>query len=347
MTTYNIADNREHFNFLGRSDIADGKFIMDMTDAGIEFCADLEGDITFTYDSTEYGTRKIGLVLDNNYKNIYSMVLSPEAGSATFRLCIIKGVHNIKLYKLSEYKQGGLVLNDISFDGTFCETPEKNQLKFEFYGDSLTCGYGNLSLDRTSPDHRTNLQNGLLTYCALIARKYNAQIAVAAASGFGLTISCGGSYDDIYTAFTEYLSPERNIKWNFDNYKADVVFINLGTNDSEYCRNNPEASIPYDELHKAITDMVGIIRKHNPDCKLVFVSGVSGNMQIGEQIAVEPVYAAVAKETDNAYFINGMYNGQLGGDWHPNIEDHELVADKLSAELEKLMPDIFKANQSK
>ena len=70
-------------------------------------------------------------------------------------------------------------------------------------------------------------------------------------------------------------------------------------------------------------------------------------MQIGEQIAVEPVYAAVAKETDNAYFINGMYNGQLGGDWHPNIEDHELVADKLSAELEKQIPDIFKANQSK
>ena len=103
MTTYNIADNREHFNFLGRSDVADGKFIMDMTDAGIEFCADLEGDITFTYDSTEYGTRKIGLVLDNNFKNIYSMILSPEAGSATFRLCIIKGVHNIKLYKLSEY----------------------------------------------------------------------------------------------------------------------------------------------------------------------------------------------------------------------------------------------------
>ena len=343
MTTYNIAENKEHFNFLGRSDVANGKFIMDMTAAGIEFCADLEGDITFTYDSTEYGTRKIGLVLDDNYNNIYSMVLSPKAGRATFRLCIIKGVHNIKLYKLSEYTQGGLTLIDIAFDGKLCDAPEQPQLKFEFYGDSLTCGYGNLSVDRAAPDHRTNLQNGLLTYCAMICRKYNAQMSAAGASGYGLTISCGGSYDDIYTAFTEYLSPERGIKWDFDNYKADVVFINLGTNDQEYCRENPEAIITFDELHAAITDMVGIIRKHNSDCKLVFVSGVSGNMQQGDQIAVEPVYEAVAKETDNTYFINGMYNEQRGGDWHPNVDDHRLVADMLSAKLEKLMPEIFKA----
>lgn len=341
MTVYNIADNREYFNFLGRSDLADGRFIMDMTAAGIEFCADLEGDITFTYDSTEYGTRKIGLVLDDNFNNIYSMVLSPEAGSATFRLCIIKGVHNIKLYKLSEYAQGGLSLIDISFNGSFRDAPKKPSLKFEFYGDSLTCGYGNLSVDRTSPDHRTNLQNGLLTYCALIARKYGAQLAAAAASGYGLTISCDGNRDNIYKSFAQYLSPEKNLLWNFDNYKADVVFINLGTNDAEYCRNHPDCSISFDELHAAITDFIGIIRKNNPDCKLVFVNGVSGNMQIGEQIAVEPVYRAIADELDNAYFINGMSCQQRGGDWHPNIDDHAEVAQKLSAELEKLMPDIF------
>lgn len=345
MTTYNIAENRAHFNFLGRSDIANGKFIMDMTDAGIEFSADLEGDITFTYDSTEYGTRKIGLVLDDNYNNIYSMMLSPESGQATFRLCIVKGKHNIKLYKLSEYKMGGLSLFDISFNGTFCETPKQPQLKFDFYGDSLTCGYGNLSVDRSSPDHRANVQNGLLTYCALISRKYNAQLSVASASGFGITISCDGYCENTYKGFIDYLSPEQNIKWNLDNYKADVVFINLGTNDAEYCRNNPGASISFDSLHAAITDMVGIIRKHNPDCKLVFVSGVSGDMHIGNQIAVEPAYEAVVNEIDNAYFINRMYNGQLGGDWHPNIEDHKLVADKLSKELEKLMPDIFKADK--
>lgn len=341
MTEYNIADNRAHFNFLGRSGLSNGKFIMDMTAAGIEFSADLEGDITITYDSTSYGTRKIGLVLDNNYNNIYSMVLSPEKGSATFRLCIIKGVHNIKLYKLSEYAQGGLTLNTISFDGTFCETPKAPPLKFEFYGDSLTCGYGNLSLDRTSPDHRTNLQNGLLTYCALIARKYNAQLAVSAASGYGLTISCDGNSNNIYKSFAEYLSPEKNIKWDFDNYKADAVFINLGTNDSEYCRTHPDAEISYDELYAAVTDLVSIIRAHNPDCSLIFVSGVSGNMQIGEQIAVEPVYEAIANELDNAYFINNMYCGQRGGDWHPNLEDHKDVANKLSAELEKLPTDLF------
>lgn len=343
MTNYNIAKNREHFNFLGRSDIADGRFVMDMTAAGIEFCADLEGDITFGYDSTQYGTRKIGLVLDGNYNNIYSMVLSKESGTATFRLCITKGVHNIRLYKLSEYAQGGLSLTDISFDGTFCEKPKMTGLKFEFYGDSLTCGYGNLSVDRSSPDHRTNLQNGLLTYCALISRKYGAQMAVVAASGYGLTISCDGNRNNIYKSFVEYLSPERKYAWNFDNYAADVVFVNLGTNDSEYCRNHPDYSISFEQLHSAITDMVAIIRGHNPECKIVFVSGVSGNMQIGEQIAVEPVYRAVADEIGNAYFINGMTCEQRGGDWHPNVDDHKVVADKLSAELEKLMPDIFRS----
>lgn len=341
VNTYKISDISDKIRLLGRSGIIGECMVMDMTLSGYEFCADFSSSLMLSY-AVGFGTAKLGVVIDGDYDSIHMFDLHfNEKAFGTISVPIENGRHTVRVLKLSEYQFGGLVIKDMSFDGSFSETPTAPKLKFEFYGDSLTCGYGNMSENRNTPKNRAAVENSTRTYCSLISRKYNADISVASASGFGIVLSCDGLTHRTYKAFYSMLSPIREINWDFERYVADVVFINLGTNDKEFCRNNPGKIVSYDDLHDHLHSFISDIRKHNPNCCLIFVSGVSGDMKQDGQIDVDAVYENLVKEFDRAYFIDKMYTKQLGGDWHPNIDDHKDLADRLIVKLHTAIPEIF------
>ena len=110
--------------------------------------------------------------------------------------------------------------------------PATKSVKFEFIGNSITCGYGTEVTNRSAfNDSTSNFCHG---YAYLTAKEFNAETMVVARSGIGIYTNYGdqnslyGMMPDNY--FKTWLNASTN--WDFTKFTPDVVFINLGTNDT-------------------------------------------------------------------------------------------------------------------
>lgn len=338
MNTLKLVDIKDSINLLGRSVFSGDKLIMDMTVSGFEFKADFEGDISVAYGE-DNGDRKLGLVLDNYYYNMCTVDISDASGVATFNINAKKGEHIVRIVKLSEYPFGSCTLSELHINGTLLDKPEMPKLKFDFYGDSITCGYGNLSPDREPPKNLAFEENGYMTYSALISRYFGADMCVASASGYGYLTACDGT-DRLHKEYYNKYSVKNNIEYDFER-KPDVIFINFGTNDREFSKNSGTKR-SYDDFYPVIKDYIGFLRSKAPNAHIIFVSGVMGELAIDGLLDIDAVYKDIANETDNCYYISGLQCAQLGGNWHPNVDDHMEVAVRLIEKLEATLPEVFK-----
>lgn len=150
--------------------------------------------------------------------------------------------HVITLRKLSENNAGKVVCKGFCGDGYFEKTAQKNnQMQIEFIGDSITCGFGNMTEERDRGFY-TNEENGWMSHAAIAGRLLDAEVQIISCSGITLAESLNkeiweqpGMYS-IYT-YTDWFmekeleKPEYS-EWDFTSHRKDVIVVNLGTNDS-------------------------------------------------------------------------------------------------------------------
>ena len=138
----------------------------------------------------------------------------------------------IKAVKVNSADKGTVVLGGLSTDGEFATPPAKPALKLEFYGDSITCGYGINNLDA---DNAAN-EDGTATYAYLTAEQLGAQLYIQSYSGIslGLPMTTWGFGERQYmAAMYDWISPKvLSDKWNAEEYQADIIVVALGTNDA-------------------------------------------------------------------------------------------------------------------
>jgi hypothetical protein len=242
--------------------------------------------------------------------------------------------HKIKLFKRTEWDKG-----TTSFYGF--ETNEDTQLlpksnpkkrKIEFYGNSITCGYG-------IEDYSTNdsglgyFENNYLTYAALTARHYDAQYSCIARSGIGVTVSWHSEIMPEMYDLTNPLDPKS--KWDFNKYTPDIVVINLLQNDS-WLINEPDndqfkirfgAKAPTEEfIINAYKEFVKSIRLKYPKAHIICVLG---NMDITKEGSPWPSYVAkaVSKINDKKIYTHFFkFNNSMG---HPRVEEQEQMSSSL------------------
>ena len=223
--------------------------------------------------------------------------------------------------------------------------------KIEFIGNSITCGYGNEGLKKGEGfDYAT--ENHYYSYASITARNLEAQHWVVARSGIGAYRNYDGpktgnpeSHMPVQYEFTGYAwKPELRQqptflreKWDFSRYQPDVVCINLGTNDLS--TNNYDATL----LKKGYQKLLKMVRQHNPQAKIVFLTGTmlyNQELQLAKQL-LDEVAAEAKKAGDKEVYRFDMphIDGEafLGNDWHPNIYQDEKMAGELTAYLRKLM----------
>ena len=243
---------------------------------------------------------------------------------------LTEGYHTVKVYKITEASHNSLSVDTLETDGFFFAKPETKKLKIEVYGDSISTGYKNLKEVPNDDDViNEKRQNGCLTYAWLAAQKLNAEINVIAHSGIGLNHSQGFDYlmknawDDTYCSANNFLgTPTGNPTWNFANYVADVVIINIGTND--YYINSSTITTTY-------RDSIGVLcsnlqKKHGNNLKIVFVYGLmtSGN---------SAPLTNLANRLDNVYAIE--LDKSLQG--HPTALEHANAATTLATFLQGIL----------
>ncbi len=211
----------------------------------------------------------------------------------------------------------------------------------EFIGNSITCGYGNESMEKTDPfEYET--ENHYLTYAQLTCRALEARAHVVARSGIGVYRSYDGpktgTPDNVMTTEYEYTNLyDRSEKWDFARYQPQLVCINLGTNDLS--TNNYDVKL----LKAAYEKFLRQVRSHNPKAKIVYLCG---SMLGGKELEI-------AKKTLNEVVANANKQGDkevyrfdftpqtgdihYGASWHPSIWQHQKMAGELTAFLRTLM----------
>jgi acyl-CoA thioesterase-1 len=177
-----------------------------------------------------------------------------------------------------------------------------------FYGDSITAGYG-LSPEEAFP--------------ALVEKKLNKtdkKVKVVNAGLSGET-SAGG------------LS---RIDWIL-RQPVDIFVLELGGNDGL-------RGLPIDQTRKNLQGIIDKVKARYPDCKIV-MAGMMVPPNMGKEYTeafkrVYPDLATKNKATLIPFILEGVGGieklNQADG-IHPNVEGHQIIANKISPVFEKLL----------
>lgn len=247
---------------------------------------------------------------------------------------------NVQIIKLSECAMSTIGIKPIKLgEGEKIEPAKAKDLKIEFIGDSITCGYG---VDDPDKEHhfKTSTEDVTKAYAYKTAQALDADYSMVSISGYGIISGYTDSgkkpeqtipqyYDKLgfsYNKFADSLEVA-GLEWNFDNYKPDIVVINLGTNDMSYAKNE----LTQAEFEEGYIEFLKQVRSHNPDSYIFCTYGVMGNTLIRNIKNVCDKYSEETGDNKVTFFTLSMQDENKNGivaDWHPSEATHEICAQR-------------------
>lgn len=329
----NVSYNHESIRLTGRWDTRDPQAaVATATGSYIEFA--FEGDMAlFRFDVTANAMPYLHLWIQLDGGDMFEAPID-----AYIRVCAkTYGKHLCRvIYKGGSEKDRrwyAPLTGKVSFVGAQAEKPlpigEDNRPIIEFVGDSITEGVlidVDFQADESDPldtyvgeKMRCYQDDVCATYAWNLAEALNLRPWFMGYGAVGVTrVGCG-----LVPA-----APEA-YPFNFDGSpithsgKPRYIMINHGAND----RKNGD-------LYTArYTELLDVIRRHNPDATLIVVSPFCGSFQAD---LAEMVESYRAKSGCDIHFINA-------GNWipaeplHPLRDGHKIVAEHLVAELAKII----------
>ena len=227
------------------------------------------------------------------------------------------GLHTVRVLKTnSSWTNGqlnGLSLMLCNTDGVFVPV-EKRTLKFEFFGDSITAGYG-----CGQPDYpqytSANFYNedGTKTYAQYTADYFNANSSIIASSGWTISYdqptwkSMVPRYFESFYMHTDIANRVPSVlesnHYDVSKNKPDVVFINLATNDlntniltQSFNGNVENRNNAFKNGYKTF---ITTIRNAYPNATIVCLNGLMGDSgaQLIQQAITEVNYTNVYQLT--------------------------------------------------
>lgn len=345
----------ENVKKIGRTYLApDGTLWLGHTDSGIEFTfTGTSASVTLTGDKnapTEWGKdnyARYALYVDGER---ISDDLMTEA-ERTVEICSFDEEKEtaVKILKISECANSTLGIKslDVTSTGDIAPTAEK-ELKLEFIGDSITCGYG---VDDEVKEHHfsTATEDGTKTYAFKTAETLNADYSMVSFSGHGIV----SGYTTQGKAVTEQRVPDyyakvgrsyaptadfslQDIDWDFSAYNPDVIVINLGTNDASYTGGSLELMREYTDGY---IDFLGQVREHNPDSYILCTLGIMGNTLYSDMEAAVIEYTENTGDDKVGTLLFDVQSPEDGyaADWHPTEVTHAKAAEKLTEKIKEVL----------
>lgn len=257
-----------------------------------------------------------------------------------------------------------LLVHGLRADGEFLPLAQK-QLRLEVIGDSITSAEGAIGA-KSEEDWIAPLFCAARGYPFLLAKALDADLRVLSQSGWGALTSWD---NDPHCALPLYyeqvcgvLKGEKNRALgafapnDFSAWSADVVVVNLGTNDGSAFRQppwvDPETGRSYqqrtnpdgtrnaedeEKLRLAIRSFLRTLRRCNPNAHLLWAYGMLG-APLEDLIrgAVE-TYAREEGDARAHFFLlpMGPEDG-MGARNHPGLAMHERAAQALAERIRAL-----------
>lgn len=228
-------------------------------------------------------------------------------------------VHSVVIFKRTEASVGGVTFKGFVLDAgdQLIQSEHTNNLKIEFYGDSITAGACDEDLGSDQWDDYST-HNNYMSYGAITARELNAEYMCTAVSGLGLT-----------HGYQTYTMPQiwdrigcdtNSATWDYSSWQADYVVVNLGQNDKS-------VGVVGDFTAEYIK-LIKNIRAKYPKASIFCVLGPMNAGQ--DQTYINYISSAVNTlkiNGDNKVFFH-KFNEYTGGG-HPRVETNIKVAKEL------------------
>ncbi len=254
----------------------------------------------------------------------------------------------IKLIKLSEAMESTMGIGDITVNGSnIIPAPEKN-LKIEFIGDSITCGYG---VDDENAEHhfKTSTEDAAKGYAYKTAEILNADYSLVSYSGHGIISGYTENGQKVteqrvppfYEIFAESYGSYKNFrvssfKWDFSRFVPNIIVINLGTNDASYAGSDENKTSEY---NSAYSEFLKIVRKNNPEAHIICALGIMGDTLFPAMTDAVKKYSEETNDHNISSFRFSPQDGSTGyaADWHPSEATHNIAANALAKEIKSFL----------
>lgn len=345
-TTVTLSET-DYVKFYGRVyDRGDDEYLIFNTASGFKFKTDSK-NVSVTLESMVVGTS------GSAYMGVYvdgKRVGLPEKTEDKDRLELKSGKHDYEIYKdgdgisheieilkLTEAQYSTVTACSITGDGKFYPLKATNKAKMVFFGDSITCGYGNVD-NSSEKEYRTVGQDGLKTYAYMTARELGFDIDVFAASGWAINKASWHTTDmkipQVFRQYSPTFDLDGETYLNEPDESVKIVVINLGTNDYTFFTGTPsEIKSKKEAFSYQYREFISQVKKYYPNGKIVLCFGMmdwDGNMVT---VMDECIGEAVASFLHEKYLL--LYTAKttlaedMGANGHPSVKAHQKASEDL------------------
>ena len=266
------------------------------------------------------------------------LVINQPKMNITLAENLVLSEHHIRIMKISECSSSHVGYLHLETDGHFLPYKEKEKIKVEIYGDSITNGYGVEAKSAESP-FKTSEENFALSYAYLFKENLDIDIQTVSVSGFPLYRSIYNETSKIKTipdmltlaSFDFQKSFEETPKWDNHLFIPSLVIIALGTNDGSVGEDHFDKT----SFKKQFLSFIKALYK---------TYGLKLQILVFEAVLplppfVKQAYLDAIKENNlniellesKAISVGGIM--PVGG--HPNKEMHRYAANELSDYIKK------------
>lgn len=332
-----IASDNPQIEYWGRMDKSvAGQTTLYWSGSSIKF--NFEGESVKVLMQDETGDNYYNVIVDNDSV----VLLRPDTVKQYYTLAknLTDGSHTLEIFKRTEYDRGYTNFFGFELEGNakLLAKPQAKKRKIEFYGNSITAGYG---VEDTSGKDRPDsiFTNNYLSYAPITARHFDAEYRCICKSGIGITISW---FPTIMPEIYNRINPQDSLSiWSFSLYQPDVVVVNLFQNDSWLVNMPGHASFKQqfgtikpseDFIINAYQQFVAKLRGHYPNAKIICMLG---NMDATREGSVWPEYvrtAVASLQDENIYTHFVPYKESPG---HPSIAEQQILANSLIRFMEE------------
>lgn len=339
---------------IGRTYLLDDKLFMNFSGSGVIF--KMKGNkLIIKLFATKYDNdtnRPYISVIINEVRKDYALTEEHNI----IEINLTDQLNTVEILKRTESSVSFVAIEDIIVD-EFINYEFMDKLKIEFFGDSITCGYGNLC-DNPEEGFTTKTESFLEGYAYLTTKKLDALYSAICVSGFpiykarwNLSFPIESVADMLsISAYSEELTLKTAQVWDNSQYIPDVVVVNLGTNDCSYFT---EGQSWVDELVKEYNGFENVLKldvfknelnnlrlkiisfldnlfKMYKDVKVVWALGM---LEINPH--VQEVFDEALKNYNNPNlyqftFTSLQKSSGRGAAWHPSSQMHIDASNELS-----------------
>lgn len=242
-----------------------------------------------------------------------------------------EGEHTVVIRRRTEGHVGPTELIAVETDGELLPAPPP-ALRMEVVGDSITAGYGNEGRSRYCK-FTPKTENHLRSYAALAAAEVGAELSAIAWSGKGVARNYGGELvEPLPAIYGRSVPTEPASRW-VERAPADVVLVNLGTNDF-----STDADPTAEEFVAAYVALLEAVRARHPDAPILCTVAplLDADERAVAEAYIDQALALRVHAGDASLRRIELHEDARGWgcDWHPSAATHAAMAERLVPALE-------------